>query len=52
MKLSYYEDSTSKYWYAATDRGGYDAAGKNVEQALASLVRELERALDEGEEEE
>jgi hypothetical protein len=55
MKLSYHEDdpsvngSTAKYWYAATEAGGYDAAGPTVEAALANLVAELERALGESE---
>jgi hypothetical protein len=50
MKLSFHVENNgaTKYWYATTDKGGYDAEGPTIEAALAELVTVLERELDEG----
>lgn len=49
MTLTYHEDSSGKYWCAASGKGGYDGAGATVEAAMANLVLMMEQALEETE---
>lgn len=48
MKVEYVvEDNGQRYWYAATDQGGFDADGPTPIDAISALCRALEVEVDE-----
>ena len=55
MKLTFDDAQTTAYphgyWYASTDKGGYDADGPDPLTAVTRLAQSLEEELGEGEEE-
>lgn len=54
MKLTFEDERThaypNGYWYATTDKGGYDADGPDPLTAITRLAQALEEELDEDEE--
>jgi len=51
MKLEFFSrDADPKdgpYWYAVTDKGGYDGSGSDPLEALTDLAAAMEKALEE-----